>query len=189
MGEMIRNLFVARKKETLLYFEEIGLTLAVPGFLNVLNKKQLDVTLKKVDQHRDMAAPSFANDGQRRQLFIARHAEYYHMSGIMIPLGDRRPVDARNDYYEYEYYQLNKLKDSYQNYKKVVVEEHSTGRVISGIDFEKSEIAVRVPEEVLHSIYSYQGFHRGYQIVLTASFSGERRGGELVESIEKARFS
>ncbi len=187
--EMIRNLFIPRKKETLLYFEEIGLTLAVPGFLHVLNKKQLDARLKKVDQNRDPAAPSFGNDGNCQQLFIADHAEYYYMSGIMIPLGDRRPIDAKNEYYEFEHYMLNLTKSAYEKYKKVVVEEKSVERMISGVDFEKSELTVRVPGEVLHSIYSYHGFHQGYHILLTASFSDERRGGELLESIEKARFS
>jgi hypothetical protein len=187
--EMISNLFRPRRKETLLYFEEIGLTLSVPRFLNVLTKGQLEGRLKKLAQNRAPPATSFATGDDCRQLFIARSAEYYYMSGIMIPLDGRRPIDAKNEYYEFEHYQVNELRDRYKKYAKVVVEERSVGRVIAGVDFEKSEITVRVPEEVLYSVYYYHGFHKGYHILLSAAFSGERRGMELVESIEKARFS
>jgi hypothetical protein len=187
--EMIRNLFVPRKKETLLYFEEIGLTLAVPGFLTVLNKKQMADRLKKQILGRDTTDPSFATGDNCRHLFIARSAEYYSMSGLMISLGDRRPIDAKNEYYEFQHFLLNQMKDRYKDYAKVVIEEHSVDGVIGGVDFEKAEITVQVPGEVLYSMWYYHGFHGGWQILLSASFSGQKKGMELVQSIEKARFA
>jgi hypothetical protein len=194
--EMIRDLFRPRKKETLLYFEEIGLTLAVPGWLNVLTKRQIEARFKKLATTSekfaatgDKLTTSFATGDNCRTLFIARHAEYYYMSGIMISLDGRRPIDAKNEYYEFEHKQVNELKDRYINYAKVVVDEQSVDGVIGGINFEKSVMTARVPGETLYSVYCYHGFHAGYQILLTATFSGERKGMELVQSIEKARFS
>jgi len=187
--EVIRNLFVPHRKESLLYFEEIGLTLAVPGFLTVLTGKQLAARLKKQGKNRDTTAPSFGTGDNCRQLFIARSAEYCSMSGLMISLDGRRPIDAKNEYYEFQHFLLNQMKDRYKDYAKVVIEERSVDGVIGGIDFEKAEITVEVPGEVLYAIYYYHGFHRGWQILLSASFSGQKRGMELVQSIEKARFS
>ncbi len=90
-----------RKKETILYFEEIGLTLSVPVYLAVLTKKQLVARLNKATKRGDKPTTSFATGDNCRTLFIARNAENYYMSGIMIPLDDRRPVDAKNEYYEF----------------------------------------------------------------------------------------
>jgi hypothetical protein len=187
--EMISNLFRPRKKETLLYFEEIGLTLSVPVYLAVLTKKQLTARLKKADKRGDKPTTSFATGDNCQTLFIARNAESYYMSGIMIPLDGRRPVDAKNEYYEFLQSHLNDLKDRYKKYAKVVVEEQSVDGMIGGLPFEKTEITVRVPEEILHYLYYYHGFHRGHQILLCAMFSGEKKGMDMVQRIEGARFA
>ncbi|HEV3411115.1 MAG TPA: hypothetical protein VG101_01495 [Puia sp.] len=187
--EMIRNLIIPRKKETLLYFEEIGLTLSVPVYLAVLTKKQLITRLKKATKRDHKPATSFATGDNCQMLFTARNAENYHMSGIMISLGDRRPVDAKNEYYEFLQSQLNDLKERYKKYAKVLVEEQSVDGVIGGLPFEKTEITARVPEEILYYAYYYHGFHQGYQILLCAMFSGEKKGMDMVRHIEEARFS
>jgi hypothetical protein len=131
------------KKETLLYFEEIGLTLSVPVYLAVLTKKQLASRLKKATKRGDKPTTSFATGDNCQPLFIARNAENYYMSGIMISLGDRRPVDAKNEYYEFLQSQLNDLKDRYKKYAKVVVGEQSVDGMIGGLPFEKTEITAR----------------------------------------------
>jgi hypothetical protein len=187
--EMIRDLFIPRKKETLLYFEEIGLTLSVPPYLAVLTKKQLINRLKKTNKRGKKPTTSFATGDNSQPLFIARNAENYYMSGITISLGDRRPVDAKNEYYEFTQHQLNDLKDRYKQYAKVRVEEQSVNGVIGELPFEKTEITARVPEEILYYVYYYHGFHRGYQILLCAMFAGEKKGMDMVRRIEKARFS
>jgi hypothetical protein len=187
--EMIRNLIIPRKKETLLYFEEIGLTLSVPVYLAVLTKKQLITRLKKATKRDHKPATSFATGDNCQMLFTARNAENYHMSGIMISLGDRRPVDAKNEYYEFLQSQLNDLKERYKKYAKVLVEEQSIDGVIGGLSFEKTEITARVPGEILYYAYYYHGFHHGYQILLCAMFSGEKKGMDMVRHIEEARFS
>jgi hypothetical protein len=61
--------------------------------------------------------------------------------------------------------------------------------VIDRLPFEKTEIAARVPEEILYCAYYYHGFHQGYQILLCATFSGEKKGMDIVRHIEEARFS
>jgi hypothetical protein len=187
--EMMRNLFVPGKKETLLYFEEIGLTLSVPVYLTVLTKNQLVTRLKKTTKRGHKPTPSFATGDNCQMLFVARNAENYHMSGIMISLGDRRPVDAKNEYYEFLQSQLNDLKERYKKYAKVQVEEQSVDGVIGGLRFEKTEIATRVPEEILYYANYYHGFHRGYQILLCAMFAGEKKGMDMLRHIEEARFS
>lgn len=187
--EMISNLFRPGKKETLLYFEEIGLTLSVPVYLAVLTKKQLSARLKKATKRGDKPATTFATGDNCQTLFMARNAENYHMSGIMIPLEGRRPVDARNEYYEFLHSQLNDLKDRYKQYAKVLVEEQSVNGVIGELPFEKTEIAARVPEEILYNVSYYHGFHKGFQILLCATFSGEKKGIDMLRHIEEARFS
>ena len=187
--EMISHLFSPRRKASPLYFEEIGLTLSVPPYLAVLSQKQLITRLKKVTKKDDRPIASFATGDNCRTLFIARNAEGYYMSGIMISLGDRRPVDARNEYYEFLQGQLNELKDRYKKYARVLVEEQSVDGMIGGQPFEKTEITVRVPEEILCYVYYYHGFHQGYQVLLCAMFSGEKKGMDIVRSIEEARFS
>jgi hypothetical protein len=186
---MIRNLIMPRKKETLLYFEEIGLTLSIPVYLAVLTKKQLAFRLKKATKRGQKPATSFATGDNCQMLFTARNAENYHMSGIMISLGDRRSVDAKNEYYEFLQSQLNDLKERYKKYAKVLVEEQSVDGVIGGLPFEKTEITSRVPAEVLYYAYYYHGFHQGYQILLCAMFTGEKKGMDMVRHIEEARFS
>jgi hypothetical protein len=186
---MIRNLVMPRKKETLLYFEEIGLTLSVPVYLDVFTKKRLIARLKKATKRGQKPATSFATGDNCQMLFLARNAEKYHMSGIMISLGDRRPVDAKNEYYEFLQSQLNDLKERYKKYAKVVVEEQSVHGVIGGLPFEKTEITARVPEEILYYAYYYHGFHQGYQILFCAMFTGEKKGMDMVRHIEEARFS
>jgi hypothetical protein len=187
--EMIRNLVMPRKKETLLYFEEIGLTLSVPVYLDVFTKKRLITRLKKAAKRGQKPTTSFATGDNCQMLFLARNAENYHMWGIMISLGARRPVDAKNEYYEFLQSQLNDLKERYKKYAKVVVEEQSVGGVIGGLPFEKTEITARVPGEILYYGYYYHGFHQGYQILLCAMFSGEKKGMDIVRHIEEARFS
>lgn len=172
-----------------MYFEEIGLTLSVPAYLAVLSQKQLVTRLKKAMKKDDKPITSFATGDNCRTLFIARNAEGYYMSGIMISLGNRRPVDAKNEYYEFLQSQLNDLKDRYKQYVKVRVEEQSVNGVIGELPFEKSEITARVPEEVLYNEYYYHGFHRDYQILLCAMFSGEKKGKDMLRHIEEARFS
>ena len=187
--EMIGRLFTPRRKETLLYFEEVGLTLSVPPYLVVLTKKQLSARLKKATKKGDEPTTSFATGDNCQTLFIARNAESYYMSGIMISLGERRPVEAKNEYYEFLQSQLTELKDRYKKYAKVVVEEQSVDGVISELPFEKTEITIRVPEEILYYVYYYHGFHQGYQILLCAMFSGEKKGMDMVRCIEQARFA
>jgi hypothetical protein len=186
---MISHLFSPRRKETLLYFEEIGLTLSVPAYLAVLSQKQLVTRLKKAMKKDDKPITSFATGDNCRTLFIARNAEGYYMSGIMISLGDRRPVDAKNEYYEFLQSQLNELKDRYKKYARVLVEEQSVDGMIGGQPFEKTEMTVRVPEETLYYVYYYHGFHQGCQVLLCAMFSGEKKGMDMVRCIEEARFS
>ncbi len=95
---MISNLFRPRKKETVLYFEEIGLTLSVPAFLAVLNKKQLITRLKKETKRGNKPTTSFATeDNKSTAVYSAPMQKIITMSGIMISLGDRRPVDAKNE--------------------------------------------------------------------------------------------
>ncbi len=72
--------------------------------------------------------------------------------------------------------QLNDLKERYKKYAKVLVEEQSVDGVIGGLPFEKTEITARVPEEILYYVNYYQGFHQGYQILLCAMFTGEKKG-------------
>jgi hypothetical protein len=187
--EMIGRLFAPRRKETPLYFEEVGLTLSVPPYLAVLSKKQLSARLKKATKKGDEPATSFATGDNCQTLFIARNAENYYMSGIMISLGDCRPVEAKNEYYEFLQSQLTELKDRYKKYAKVMVEEQSVDGVISDLPFEKTEITIRVPEEILYYVYYYHGFHQGYQILLCAMFSGEKKGMDMVRCIEQARFA
>ena len=187
--EMIGRLFTPRRKETLLYFEEVGLTLSVPPYLVVLTKKQLSARLKKATKKGDEPTTSFATGDNCQTLFIARNAENYYMSGIMISLGERRPVEAKNEYYEFLQSQLTELKDRYKKYAKVVVEEQSVDGVISELPFEKTEITIRVPEEILYYVYYYHGLHQGYQILLCAMFSGEKKGMDMVRCIEQARFA
>jgi hypothetical protein len=187
--EMISHLFRPRRKDMLLYFEEIGLTLSVPPYLAVLTKKQLIARLKKATKRGDKPATSFATGDNCRPLFIARNAENYYLSGIMIPLEGRRPVDAKNEYYEFLQSQLNDLKERYKKYAKVQVEERSVNGVIGGLPFEKTEITARVPEEIIYYVYYYHGFHQGYQILLSSMFSGEKKGMDMVRRIEEARFS
>jgi|SRR3984957_11646165 len=187
--EMISPLFGPRKKETPLYFKEIGLTLSVPPYLAVLTTKQLITRLKKATKRGDRSTSSFATGDNCRPLFIARNAEDYYMSGILIPLEGRRPVDAKNEYYEFLQSQLNDLKDGYKQYAKVQVEEQSVDGAIGGLPFEKTEITARVPEEIIYYRYYYHGFHQGYQILLCAMFSGEKKGMDMVRRIEEARFS
>jgi hypothetical protein len=188
-AEMVGNLLGPRRTETLLYFEEIGLTLSVPAYLAVLTKKQLITRLKKATKRDDKPATSFATGDNCLTLFVARNAENYYMSGIMISLDDCRPVEAKNEYYEFLQSQLMDLKDRYKKYAKVLVEEQSVDGVISEMPFEKTEITVRVPEAVLYYVYYYHGFHQGYQILLCAMFSGEKKGMDMVRCIEEARFS
>jgi hypothetical protein len=186
---MIRNLFRPRKKEAMLYFEEIGLTLSVPRYLIVLNKRQLIARLKKATRKGDKPATSFATGDNSRVLFVARNVENYYLSGVVVSIDGRRPVDAKNEYYEFLQAQLNDLKDRYKSYKKVLVEEQSVDGVIGELPFEKTEITVRVPGEILHYIYYYHGFHKGYQILFSVGFSGEKKGMEMLRCIEEARFS
>jgi len=105
--EMISHLFRPRGEDTILYFEEIGLTLSVPLYLAVLTKKQLANKLKKASERGKKPTTSFAIGDNCQPLFIARNAENYYMSGIMIPLAGRRPVDAKNEYYEFLQIQLS----------------------------------------------------------------------------------
>jgi hypothetical protein len=187
--EMIGNVFSPRKKETLLYFEEIGLTLSIPVYLAVLTKEQIIARLKKWAKKGFNPPTSFATSDNSRPLFIARNAENYYMSGIMVPLDGRRPVDAKNEYYEFLQSQLNQLKERYKKYAKVVVGEQSVDGVIGGLPFEKTEITARVPEEIIYYVYYYHGFHQGHQILLCAMFFGEKKGMDMVRHIEEARFS
>jgi hypothetical protein len=187
--EMIRNLFLPHKNETILYFEEIGLTLSVPVYLAVLTKKQLVTKVNKATKRGHKPTTSFATGDNCQMLFVARNAENYYMSGIMISLGDHRPVDAKNEYYEFLHSQLNDLKERYKKYAKVLVEEQSVDGVIGGLPFEKTEITARVPEEILYYANYYQGFHQGYQILLCATFTGEKKGMDMLRHIEEARFS
>jgi hypothetical protein len=187
--EMISHLFSPRRKETLLNFEEIGLTLSVPAYLTVLSQKQLIARLKKAASKRDKPTTLFATGDNCRTLFIARNAENYYMSGITISLEDRRPVEAKNEYYEFLQSQLDELKDRYKKYSKVLVEEQSVDGMISGEPFEKTEITIRVPGEILYYVYYYHGFHQGCQVLLCAMFSGEKKGMDMVRCIEEARFS
>jgi hypothetical protein len=172
-----------------LYFEEIGLTLSVPVYLAVLTKKQLSTRLKNATRRGLKPATSFATGENCQILFVARNAENYHMSGIRISLGDRRPVDAKNEYYEFLQSQLNDLKERYKKYAKVLVEEQSVGGAIGGLPFEKTEITARVPGKIHYYAYYYHGFHRACQLLLCATFSEEKKGMGMLRHIEEARFS
>jgi hypothetical protein len=187
--EMIRNLFVPRTKETELFFEEIGLTLSVPVYLTVLTEKQLVTRLKKATKRDHKPATSFARGDNCQMLFIASNAENYYMSGIMISLGDSRPVDAKNEYYEFLQSQLNDLKEQYKIYTKVLVDEESVNGVIGGVPFEKTGIIARIPGKILYHAYYYHGFHRGNQILLCATFTEEKKGMDMLRHIEEARIS
>ncbi len=97
--------------------------------------------------------------------------------------------DAKNEYYEFLQSRLNDLKERYKKYAKVFVEEQSVDGVIGGLPFEKTEITARVPEEIIYNMSYYHGFHQGYQILLCAMFSGEKKGMDMVRHIEEARFT
>jgi hypothetical protein len=112
--ELIRSLFMPRKKDTQLYFDEIGLTLSIPGYLTVLNKHQLLARAKREKRRGVRPATAFGTGENCHTLFVARNAENYYMSGIMISLNGRKTTGAKNEYYEYRQAQMNYLKDLVQ---------------------------------------------------------------------------